>query len=76
MLNNHVSYEFIHKKAKICIIWCNLHVILHYVYTNETNIFKFWPNVSKKFNKCLISNQIPKYLATHMENIFQVQNPK
>ena len=32
--------------------------------TNETNIFMFWPNVSKKFNKCLISNQIPKYLST------------
>ena len=24
------------------------------------------------FNTCLISNQIPKYLSKHMENIFQV----
>ena len=39
---------------------------------NKTNIFKFWSNVSKKFNKYLISNQIPKYLSKHMENIFQV----
>ena len=28
------------------------------------------------FNTCLISNQIPKYLSKHMENIFQVWNPK
>ena len=34
------------------------------MFTNETNIFTFWPNVFKKFNKCLISNQIPKYLST------------
>ena len=34
------------------------------MFTNEINIFMFWPNVSKKFNKCLISNQIPKYLST------------
>ena len=39
-------------------------------------IFKFWLNVSKKFNKCLINNQIPKYLSKHMENIFQVLNSK
>ena len=39
---------------------------------NKTNIFKFWSNVSKKFNKYLIRNQIPKYLSKHMENIFQV----
>ena len=32
--------------------------------TNETNIFTFWPNISKKCNKYLISNQIPKYLST------------
>ena len=67
MLNNHVNYDSIHKKTKICIIWCNLHAIHCYVYTNEINLVKFWPNVSKKFNKCLISNQIPKYLSTHME---------
>ena len=36
----------------------------------------FWPNVFKKFNKCLISNQIPKYLSKHMENIFQVLSSK
>ena len=29
------------------------------------------------FNKCLIfSNQIPKYLSKHMENIFQVLSSK
>ena len=27
-------------------------------------------------NKCLISNQIPKYLSKHMENIFQVLSSK
>lgn len=26
-----------------------------------------YPKGPKKFNKCLISNQIPKYLSTHME---------
>ena len=36
----------------------------------------FWPNVFKKFNKCLISNQIPEYLSKHMENIFQVLSSK
>ena len=36
----------------------------------------FWSNVFKKFNKCLISNQIPKYLSKHMENIFQVLSSK
>jgi len=41
MLNNHVNCEFIHKKAKICIVGYNLHVTYHYVYTNKTNIFKF-----------------------------------
>ena len=39
-------------------------------------MFKFWPNVFKKFNKYLISNQIPKYLLTHIENIFQVLSSK
>ena len=34
------------------------------MFTNEINIFMFWPNVSKKFKKCLINNQIPKYLST------------
>ena len=43
---------------------------------NKTNIFKFWSNVSKKFNKYLISNQIPKYLSKYMENIFQVLSSK
>ena len=28
------------------------------------------------FNTCLISNQIPKYLSKHMENIFQVLSSK
>ena len=55
--------------TKICIIWCKLNAINCYVYTNETNIFKFSPYVSKKFNKCLINNQIPKYLSTHTKNI-------
>ena len=27
-----------------------------YVYINETNIFKFWHNVSKTFSTCLIDN--------------------
>ena len=27
-------------------------------------------------NKCLISNQTPKYLSKHMENIFQVLSSK
>ena len=36
----------------------------------------FWPDVFKKFNECLISNQIPKYLSKHMENIFQVLSSK
>ena len=35
-------------------------------------IYKFWPNASKKFNKYLINNQIPKYLSKHMKNVFQV----
>ena len=60
MLNNHVNCDFIYKKTNICIIY-------RYVFINEINIFNFWSNVSKKFNKCLISNQIPKYLSTHME---------
>ena len=46
---------------KILIIWYNLYVLHHYVYTNETNIFKFWYNVFKKFNECLIRNQVSKY---------------
>ena len=33
-------------------------------------------NVSEKFNKCLISNQILKYLSKRMENIFQVLSSK
>ena len=28
------------------------------------------------FNKCLINNQIPKYLSKYMENIFQVLSSK
>ena len=28
------------------------------------------------FNKCLIKNQIPKYLSKHMENIFLVPSSK
>ena len=71
MLNNHVNCEFIHKKTKICIVWYNLHVVHYYFYTNEANIFKFWLNVSEKFNKCLIRNQIAKYLFTHMEIFFK-----
>ena len=60
------------KRKKICIVWYNLHDIN----TNETNALKFWLNVSKKFNKCLISNQVPKYLLTYMENIFQLLSSK
>ena len=68
MLNNHVNCEFINlkkktKKTKICIIWCNLHAIHHYVYTNETNIFKFWPMYLK--------SSINVLLVTKYQNIYQ-----
>ena len=36
----------------------------------------FDPMFLKKFNKCLIRNQTPKYLSKHMENIFQVLSSK
>ena len=36
----------------------------------------FDPMFLKKFNKCLINNQTPKYLSKHMENIFQILSSK
>ena len=46
------------------------------ILTKQIYLIKFKPNVFKKFNKCLISNQIPKYLSKHMENMFQVLSSK
>ena len=76
MLNNHVNYKFIQKKLRfasydvICMSYIAKSILMKQI------IFKFWPNVSKKPNKYLINNQIPKYLSKHMENIFQVLNSK
>ena len=74
-MNNHVNYEFFHKKIKILIIWCNLHVLHCYVYTNETNIFKFWYNVFKKFSECLIRNQLSTKILAHLFLRQQLLNP-
>ena len=74
-MNNHVNYEFFHKKTKILIIWCNLHVLHCYVYTNETNIFKFWYNVFKKFSECLIRNQLSTKILAHLFLRQQLLNP-
>ena len=76
-MNNHVNYEFVHKKnLKIASydVICMSYIAMYIA--NKTNIFKFWPKVSKKFNKYLISNQVSKYLSTHMENIFQLLSSK
>ena len=75
MLNNHVNYEFFHKKIKILIIWCNLHILHCYIYTNETNIFKFWYNVFKKFSECLIRNQLSTKILAHLFFRQQLLNP-
>ena len=74
-MNNHLNYEFFHKKIKILIIWCNLHVLHCYVYTNETNIFKFWYNVFKKFSECLIRNQLSTKILAHLFLRQQLLNP-
>ena len=74
-MNNHVNYEFFHKKIKILIIWCNLHVLHCYVYTNETNIFKFWYDVFKKFSECLIRNQLSTKILAHLFFWQQLLNP-
>ena len=57
------------------IIWCNLHVLHCYVYTNETNIFKFWYNVFKKFSECLIRNQLSTKILAHLFLRQQLLNP-
>ena len=74
-MNNHLNYEFFHKKIKILIIWCNLHVLHCYVYTNETNIFKFWYDVFKKFSECLIRNQLSTKILAHLFLRQQLLNP-
>ena len=74
-MNNHLNYEFFHKKIKILIIWCNLHVLHCYVYTNETNIFKFWYDVFKKFSECLIRNQLSTKILAHLFFRQQLLNP-
>ena len=76
-MNNHVNYEFVHKKNLKIVSYdviCMSYIAMYIA--NKTNIFKFWPKVSKKFNKYLISNQVSKYLSTHMENIFQLLSSK
>ena len=55
--------------------WCNLHVLHHYVYTNKTNIFKFWYNVFKKFSECLIRNQLSTKILAHLFLRQQLLNP-
>ena len=82
MLNIHVNYKFIPKKTRfasydvICILYITKSILTKQIYLSETNTFKFWSNVSKKFYKCLIRNQIPKYLSKHIENILQVLSSK
>ena len=55
--------------------WCNLHVLHCYVYTNETNIFKFWYDVFKKFSECLIRNQLSTKILAHLFLRQQLLNP-
>ena len=74
-------YIYIYKVVKIGIL--RMIVESKWKFKNTlTNIFKFWPNVTKKFNKYLISNQIPKYLSKrtfgkyYSSSKFQIWNPK
>ena len=75
MLNNHINYKFIHKLrfASYDVI-CMSH-IANSILTKQIYL-SFDPMYLKKFNKCLISKPIPKYLSKHMENIFQVLSSK
>ena len=52
-----------------------MHVLHHYVFTNKTNIFKFWRSVFKKFNICLIRNQPSTKILAHFFLWLQLLNP-
>ena len=74
MLNNHINYKFIHKNLSFA-----SYDIIYMSYVTKSTLMKqmYLSFDPLYFNKCLIfSNQIPKYLSKHMENIFQVLSSK
>ena len=63
-MNSSVKKQRFASYDVICIPFIVMSILTKQIYLSVD------PSVFKKFNKYLISNQVPKYLSTHMKNIF------